>query len=222
MKLLSQWKGIFFCCLFLGSPLVLSVVESRARGLGWQWQLYLLWGLYIFSCLVGNWLHQGWSETFHDVFHLLLEKRCVCEWKSGSSNCPEWLGFSLMGDTAAQLHIPYHPNVQRKCSFKNFLMWSWSPSTSTWLVCSMSLFLDGCFLQVNFPFTWFFSCSPTSLDLGLQRCPCELVVIAVGVRGEGYLESWYDGWIPLVFALWGRDWSDLIPVLVFSCCDIVW
>lgn len=151
MKLLSQWKGIFFCCLSLGSPLVLSVVESWARGLGWQWQLYLLWGLYIFSCLVGNWLHQGWSETFHDMFHLLLEKRHVSEWKSGSSNCPEWLGFSLMGDTAAQLHIPYHPNVQRKCSFKIFLMWSWSPPTSTWLVCSMSCVFRRLFLTGKFP-----------------------------------------------------------------------
>ena len=77
-EIAESMKRGFFCCLSLGSPLVLSVVESWARGLGWQWQLYLLWGLYIFSRLVGNWLHQGWSETFHDVFHLLLEKRHVC------------------------------------------------------------------------------------------------------------------------------------------------
>lgn len=217
MKLLSQWKGIFFCCLSLGSPLVLSVVESWARGLGWQWQLYLLWGLYIFSCLVGNWLHQGWSETFHDMFHLLLEKRHVSEWKSGSSNCPEWLGFSLMGDTAAQLHIPYHPNVQRKCSFKIFLMWSWSPPTSTWIVCSMScvfrrLFLTGKFpIHLDFLLFSHFSWSG-SVEVPLWTC-------GDSGRGRGVLGvmvRWLDSpGLCLIGA-------GLIPVLVFSCWDIVW
>ena len=66
---------------------------------------------------------------FHDMFCLLLEKRHVClsgkvaQGRVAHSAKPR-MGFSLMGDTAAQLHTPYHPNVQRKCNFKIFLMWT--------------------------------------------------------------------------------------------------
>lgn len=155
---------------------------------------------------------------FHDMFHLLLEKRRVCEsGRVAHLTAQSGWGFSLMGDTAAQLYNPYHPDMQRICSFYNFPVWSWYSSIPTWLVYSILrvfffpwvslfgwLFLSGKFF-IHLDFLLFSHCSESGCVEGyLWTCGDG------GGGGDRGVFGARTGWLDspgLCFMLAGLVWS---------------